>query len=124
MILTAAVMKLVDDGKLDLDVPVVTYIPDFTMKDSRYTQITPRMLLNHSSGLHGYIDPNSTLFDDHDTYAHHTLLKELAAQDLQADPGEYSVYNNVGFSLAEIVVERVSGMDFTAFIHKYFTMPL
>ena len=97
MILTAAVMKLVDDGKLDLDVPVVTYIPDFTMRDSRYTQITPRMLLNHSSGLHGYIGPYSTLFDDHDTYAHHTLLKELAVQDLQADPGAYSIYNNVGF---------------------------
>jgi CubicO group peptidase (beta-lactamase class C family) len=124
MILTAAVMKLVDDGKLDLDVPVVTYIPDFTMRDSRHTQITPRMLLNHSSGLHGYIGPNSTLFDDHDTYAHDTLLEELAAQDLQADPGAYSVYNNVGFSLAEILVERVSGMDFTVFIHKYFTVPL
>ncbi|KJB88035.1 beta-lactamase [Paenibacillus sp. E194] len=124
MILAAAVMKLVDDKKLDLDVPVVTYIPDFTMKDSRHTQITARMLLNHSSGLHGYIVPNSTLFEDHDTYAHDTLLKELAAQDLQADPGAYSVYNNVGFSLAEILVERVSGMDFTAFIHKYFTVPL
>ncbi|WP_312847090.1 serine hydrolase domain-containing protein [Paenibacillus popilliae] len=89
-----------------------------------HTQITPCMLLNHSSGLHGYIGPNSTMFDDHDTYAHDTLLEELAAQDLQADPGAYSVYNNVGFSLAEILVERVSSMDFTAFIHKYFTVPL
>ncbi|MCT6816940.1 MAG: beta-lactamase family protein, partial [Lysinibacillus fusiformis] len=48
---TAAVMKLVDEGKVDLDVPVVHYIPDFQMKDERYKRITPRMLLNHSSGL-------------------------------------------------------------------------
>ena len=53
MMLTAAVMKLVDEGKIDLDVPVVNYMPDFTMKDNRYKQITPRMLLNHSSGLLG-----------------------------------------------------------------------
>ena len=51
MMLTAAVMKLVDEGKIDLDVPVVNYMPDFTMKDKRYKQITPRMLLNHSSGF-------------------------------------------------------------------------
>ncbi|TVX93256.1 serine hydrolase domain-containing protein [Paenibacillus agilis] len=124
MVLAAAVMKLVDQGKVNLDTPVVNYVPDFKMKDYRYTQITPRMLLNHSSGLHGYIGPNATLYDDNDTYAHDTLLEELEAQDLKAEPGAFSVYNNVGFSLAEILVERVSGMSFTAFIHKYFTEPL
>ncbi|MCR8842619.1 beta-lactamase family protein [Paenibacillus sp. SC116] len=124
MVLAAAVMKLVDQGKVDLDTPVVKYVPDFKMKDHRYKQITPRMLLNHSSGLHGYIGPNATLFNDNDTHAHDTLLEELEVQDLKADPGAFSVYNNVGFSLAEILVERVSGMSFTAFIHKYFTAPL
>lgn len=53
MFAAAAVMKLVDEGKVDLDVPVVNYITDFKMKDPRYKQITPRMLLNHSSGLQG-----------------------------------------------------------------------
>ncbi|MBD8497289.1 serine hydrolase domain-containing protein [Paenibacillus arenosi] len=124
MVLAAAVMKLVDQGKVDLDAPVVNYVPDFKMKDYRYKQITPRMLLNHSSGLHGYIGPNATLYDDNDTHAHDTLLAELAVQDLKAEPGAFSVYNNVGFSLAEILVERVSGMSFSAFIHKYFTEPL
>ncbi|MBN3523645.1 serine hydrolase domain-containing protein [Paenibacillus apiarius] len=124
VVLAAAVMKLVDESKLDLDLPVAKYLPDFKMKDNRYKQITPRMLLNHSSGLHGYTGPNSTLYDDNDTYAHDTLLEELATQDLKAAPGVFSVYNNVGFSLAEILVERVSGMGFTAFIHKYFTVPL
>lgn len=53
MYATAAVMKLVDEGKVDLDAPVVRYVPDFKMKDGRYKRITPRMLLNHSSGLQG-----------------------------------------------------------------------
>ncbi|WP_027094714.1 serine hydrolase domain-containing protein [Cohnella thermotolerans] len=124
MFTTAAVMRLVDEGKVDLDTPVVQYIPEFTMKDERYKQITPRMLLNHSSGLNGSTLSNAFLFDDNDTYAHDTLLKQLANQKLKADPGAYSVYCNDGFTLAEILVERVSGMDFTSYIHRYITEPL
>lgn len=121
---TAAVMKLVDEGKVDLDVPVVHYVPDFQMKDERYKRITPRMLLNHSSGLQGTGYGNSFLFEDNDTYAHDNLLQQLSNQSLKADPGEFSVYCNDGFTLAEIMVEKVSGMSFTEFIHQQFTEPL
>ncbi|ANS74263.1 hypothetical protein AWM70_06425 [Paenibacillus yonginensis] len=124
MFITAAVMKLADEGKLNLDTPVVQYIPDFTMQDDRYKKITPRMLLNHSSGLYSSSVANAFLFEDNDSYAHDTLLKQLAKQKLKADPGAYSVYSNDGFTLAEILVERVSGMDFTAYLHRYFTQPL
>lgn len=94
------------------------------MKDSRYTQITPRMLLNHSSGLLGKPGPNVALYNDNDSYAHDHLLEQLATQNLKADPGAFSVYCNDGFTLAEILVERVSGMSFTTFLHKYITKPL
>ncbi|WP_407944560.1 serine hydrolase domain-containing protein, partial [Paenibacillus xylanivorans] len=121
---TAAVMKLVDEGKIDLDTPVVQYITDFMMKDERYKRITPRMLLNHSSGLRGTGSTGDSLFEDSDTYAHDTLLQTLSDQTLKADPGAFSVYNNSGFTLAEILVERVSGMSFTEFFHQHFTKPL
>ncbi len=124
MFTTVAVMQLVDQGKIDLDTPVVHYIPEFRMKDERYKQITPRMLLNHSSGLNGSTFTNAYLFEDIDTYAHDTLLKQLAGQTLKADPGAYSVYCNDGFTLAEILIERVSGMNFTPYIHRYITEPL
>ncbi len=124
MFTAVAVMQLVDQEKIVLDTPVVQYIPEFTMKDERYKQITPRMLLNHSSGLNGSSFTDAFLFEDNDTYAHDTLLKQLARQTLKADPGAYSVYCNDGFTLAEILVERVSGMDFTSYIHRYITKPL
>ncbi|MCM3340531.1 beta-lactamase family protein [Paenibacillus sp. MER TA 81-3] len=124
MFAAAAVMKLVDEGKVNLDAPVASYISDFKMKDDRYKRITPRMLLNHSSGLGGATLGNAMLFDDNDTHAHDALLEQLAVQSLKADPGAFSVYCNDSFTLAEILVERVSGMDFTSFIHKYFTAPL
>lgn len=124
MVVTTAVMKLVDEGEIDLDVPVIHYVPDFKMEDERYKEITARMLLNHSSGLPGTSSSSAILFGDNDTYAHDTLLDQLAKQKLKADPGAYSVYSNDGFSLAEILVERISGMSFTAFMHRYITEPL
>ncbi|MFS0856308.1 serine hydrolase domain-containing protein [Paenibacillus taichungensis] len=124
MVLTAAVMKLVDEDKIDLDVPVVNYIPDFKMKDNRYKQITPRMLLNHSSGILGTSSGSAILYGDNDTYAHDTFLDQLAEQNLKADPGAYSVYSNDSFTLAEILVEKVSGMSFSHFIQQNFTEPL
>nr|WP_154984104.1 serine hydrolase domain-containing protein [Paenibacillus xylanexedens] len=124
MFLTASVMKLVDEGKVDLDQPVTRYIPEFKMKDQRYKQITPRMLLNHSAGLLGTSSHNATLYGDNDTLSHDTFLDQLATQNLKAEPGAYSVYSNDAFTLAEHLVERVSGLSFTAYIHKYFTEPL
>lgn len=124
MYVTAAVMNLVDEGKVELDKPITTYIPEFKMADERYKDITVRMLLNHSSGIMGSSFKASFLFDDADTYAVDSLLTQLETQRLKADPGAYSVYCNDGFTLAQILVERVSGMDFTSFIHKTFTEPL
>nr|BAB69972.1 penicillin-binding protein homolog [Bacillus cereus] len=124
MYATAAVMKLVDEGKVDLDAPVVNYVPDFKMKDGRYKRITPRMLLNHSSGLQGSTLSNAFIFNDNDTYSHDLLLQQLSNQSLKVDPGAFSVYCNDGFTLAEILVERVSGMTFTEFLHQRFTEPL
>ncbi|OPJ62245.1 serine hydrolase domain-containing protein [Clostridium oryzae] len=124
MFTTTAVMKLVDEGKVNLDTPVTHYINDFTMADKRYKKITVRMLLNHSSGLMGTCMTNIILFGDNDTYVHDTLLKQLKTQRLKADPGEYSVYCNDGFTLAEILVERVTGTSFTDYIAKNITNPL
>lgn len=115
---TAAVMRLVDEGKVDLDEPVVTYIPEFTMEDERYKQITVRMLLNHSSGLLGSTLNNTMLFGDIDQTTTDHLLEMLSKQKLKADPGTVAVYCNDGFSLAELLVEHVTGIDFTTYLHQ------
>ena len=121
----AAMMKLVEQGKVDLDEPVTAYLPDFTMADPRYTQITVRMLLNHSSGLMGGTTNDAFLFGDQgNDDAPSRLLERLAGQTLQAEPGAYSVYSNDSFTLAQLVIERVSGMEYTAFLNQYLLEPL
>lgn len=121
---TAAVMKLVESGKLSLDTPVIKYLPEFKMADPRYKTITVRMLLNHSSGLWGSSLGSGFLFEDSSSTAKDELLDRLQNQKLKADPGAYSVYCNDGFTLAEILVEKISGKDFTSFLHENFTEPL
>ena len=121
----AAVLRLAELGKVDLDAPVVNYLPEFRMADERYTEITVRMLLNHSSGLMGTGLSGGFLLGDTDgVSARDLLLDQLANQRLKADPGAYSVYCNDGFTLAELVVERVSGMPFTGFVRQELLTPM
>lgn len=119
---TAAVMQLVDRGLVELDEPVTTYIPDFTMADGRYTDITVRMLMDHTSGIMGTSMRNEFLYDDN--YDDQFLLENLAAQRLIHEPGEYAAYCNDGFDLLEIIVENVTGMDYTEYVVENIAAPV
>ncbi|MBP5606397.1 MAG: beta-lactamase family protein, partial [Ruminiclostridium sp.] len=115
---TAAVMQLADEGKIEIDKPVTEYIPGFCLADERSKDITVRMLMNHTSGLMGSTRRNSELYDDNDMYAHDHGLENLSVQRLKADPGKFAAYCNDGFELLEMVVENVSGMTYTEYIKK------
>ena len=120
---TVAVMQLAEKGKVNLDAPVTRYLKDFKMADPRYEDITVRMLLNHSSGIMGTGLGGAILFGEADTSATDGLLESLSTQRLAADPGAFSVYCNDGFTLAELVVEAVSGMDFMDYVRSNILSP-
>ncbi|GBF75546.1 serine hydrolase [Paenibacillus sp. 598K] len=124
MHVSAATMMLADAKLIDIDQPLVAYIKEFKMADERYKDITPRMLMNHSSGLYGTHYGNSMLFDDNDTENHDQLLTRLQSEHLKAEPGEFSVYCNDGFQLLELLVERVSGISYSEFVEKRINEPL
>ncbi|AJS61203.1 serine hydrolase domain-containing protein [Paenibacillus sp. IHBB 10380] len=121
---SAATMMLAASNKIDIDKPLTTYIKDFKMADERYKEITPRMLMNHSSGIYGSHYGNSFLFDDNDTKNHDELLGKLQSERLKSNPGESSVYCNNGFQLLEILIERVSGLSYSEFLETYISKPL
>jgi len=113
----AAIMQLVEAGALELDKQVVDYLPDFTMKDSRYQDITVRMLLNHSSGLPGTFMPNGfATAKDPEFLAN--FMDYLANSTLKDDPGMVSVYCNDGFTLAEVLIEKISGLSYSDYLDK------
>ena len=120
----AAVMQLSDRGLVDIDAPVTDYIPDFKMADPRYKDITVRMLMNHTSGLMGTEYGGSFLFDEAANDYHDGFLEHLKTQYLKADPGAFNCYCNDGFTLLEILVERLSGMNYTEYVEEYICKPL
>lgn len=120
---TTAIMLLADEGKVLLDNPVTDYLPQFKMADPRYKYITVRMLLNHSSGMPGSEYNNSFGFEYNENI-HQETLDTLARSHLKHNPGEMSVYCNDGFTLAEMIVERLSGNKYIEFLNQRIFRPL
>lgn len=108
---TAALIGRLGDS-VDPDKPLCDYLPEFTMADSRYRDITPRMLLEHTAGLYGSSLKNSMLYDDHDSWAHDHLLEQLSVEKLKSTPGTIRSYSNDGYSLLELLIERLSGKTY------------
>jgi len=117
LFVTAAILKLVDQGKLALDQPVLQYLPEFRMQDERYKQITVRMLLNHSAGFAGTNYYLADCTEPNPDYIAQTIAV-LQHGYLKSNPGAISVYCNDGFTLAQAIVERVAGVGYQAFLEK------
>lgn len=123
MYVAAAIMLLVEDGKVSLDKPVTLYLPEFKMADDRYKAITVRMLLNHTSGMPGTQNANSFSFKYDDNMKRETM-NTLARAHLKHAPGAMAAYCNDGFTLAEMIVERVSGRKYMDFLNERIFKPL
>lgn len=123
MFVATSIMLLVDEGKVALDKPVTSYLPEFTMADERYKDITVRMLLNHSSGL-----PGSTFWNnigsEYNQNIYPELLATLSQSTLKHRPGELAPYCNDGFTLAEMIVAKVTGKSFGDFLSERIFQPL
>jgi CubicO group peptidase (beta-lactamase class C family) len=108
---TTLFLTFVEDGLLDLDVPIVSYAPDiqFGADVEVANSLTFRHLLNHSSGV-----DSSDLFVATRPYPEgvEDYLEPLARSGKLTEPGVVSSYNNAGWIIAELVLRRLTGTDF------------
>lgn len=116
-----AIMLLVQDGSVELDDRVVDRLPEFTMADARYEQITIRQLLSHTSGLSLQTNDEFALPAPRTTRA---VVAELRQGRLVAEPGARSEYHNTNYSLAARIVEIVSGQPLDDFLRERLFVPL
>lgn len=119
----AAVMKLVDDGKVELDRPVTEYLPEFKMEDPRYGDVTVRMLLDHTPGFPGTAYNNNMGYE-FNTPVYEETLANLARSHLKAAPGQTAPYCNDGFTVAEILITKVTGRDYMEYLTGSILAPL
>lgn len=123
MFAAVAVMQLVDQGLVDLEKPLVHYLPSFRMADPRYDQITVRMLLNHMSGIAGTRYTSAETSVAVPGYAE-AVLVSLADQYLKADPGAYAVYCNDGWTLCDSLVAAVGKISYRDWVKQKIFDPL
>jgi len=124
MVATIALMKLVDQKLISLDSPVTTYIKSFSMLSPEYTQITVKMLLNHSSGFPGADYRNAVTTSPLPFSYSAQVLDTLKTQHLKHTPGYMSVYCNDGFTMIEQLVLAVTGKSYVQFVQDEIFTPL
>jgi CubicO group peptidase (beta-lactamase class C family) len=116
-----AMMRLVTDGKVDLDTPVRRYVPEFTLTDERAAAaITVLNLLNHTAGLDWRMSAETGEGDD----ALALYVAKMAGSELIAPPGARASYSQVGYNLAGRVIEKVTGLSFERAVGSLLLAPL
>ena len=120
LLTAAAVARLYEDGRLDLDAPVQRYIPYFPQKQY---PITPRQLAGHMAGIRHYRD--SDPFYSGKYYKNVREGLEIFQNDpLLFEPETKYEYSSYGYNLLSAVVEGASGQDFLSYMNDHVFAPL
>jgi CubicO group peptidase (beta-lactamase class C family) len=116
-----AVMQLVEAGKIDLDAPVQTYLPWFELADKEASaQITVRNLLSHTTGISTQ-DGNRDLFSKQGL---EETVRGLGNVSLTEPVGTTYQYSNLNYSIAGLIVEKVSGQSYADYVTQHIFEPL
>ncbi|MEZ5463157.1 serine hydrolase domain-containing protein [Dokdonella sp.] len=116
-----AVMQLVEQGKIDLDVDVNRYL-DFEIPARNGKPVTMRNIMTHTSGMEEYAralitaDPDAMI--ELEPYLKHWVPTQIF------DPGSTPAYSNYATSLAGYIVSRISGLSFDDYMDRYILQPL
>ncbi|MDN3242038.1 serine hydrolase domain-containing protein [Glycomyces tritici] len=116
-----AVMILAEEGAIALDEPVADQLPGFDMADERVDAITPRHLLNQTSG---FSDTSIDVVELQDATSLEDYVARLGDDALATDPGTDWEYANPNFNVAARLVEVASGQTFEAFMAERVFAPL
>ena len=118
-----AAMQLYERGQLDLDEPVLEYLPEFSIKarPEYISQITPRTLITHHSGLPA--DWYANYWSD-DPHAFRQVIDYLRECTLAFPPNTVFSYSNLATSLMGIIIERVSQLSYQDYIEQNILVPL
>lgn len=118
-----AVLKLMEDGKLNIDEPVFKYLPEFPTQE-----VTIKMLLSHTSGLEDYLKfMDESDWDKTVNVTNKDLLQFIVnhkSKVLINTPGKVFNYSNTNFAMLSLIIEKVSGLSYKDYLSLMFFKPL
>ncbi|MGW2846206.1 serine hydrolase domain-containing protein [Streptomyces sp. NPDC001274] len=121
----AVVLQMAGEGRIGLDAPVRRYLPDLI--PATYGAVTVRQLLDHTSGIPSVGD-GGTL---EDWYAHRfdrrdpvRTVREATSHEPDFAPGTQQHYDNIGYTVAGLLIERVTGEAYAAQVSRRILEPL
>ena len=118
---SAAIMKLVDQGRVKLDDDLSKYVPQFPLQGKK---VSIRQLLNHTSGIHSYTSSPGWQKTWADELSPDAIVAFVAADTFDFAPGTGYRYNNTGYVLLGMVIEKASGQRYAKYLEEQFFKPL
>ena len=116
-----AVLRLVEDGRVDLDAPVRTYVPELRLKDADVAErVTVLQLFNHTAGWQGDLIEDTGNGDD----ALARYVERMATIEQVSALGATVSYNNASLSLAGRLIEKVTGQTYEQAMKELIFEPL
>lgn len=110
-IFAIALLQLVEVGQIELDTPIMTYIEEVPQG---WADVTVRQMLSHTAGL-----PYSLTEHDASASTENKFFAAGAQVPLKAEPGERWEYSDLGYQLAAILLERVSGLTREDYLQQF-----
>jgi D-alanyl-D-alanine carboxypeptidase len=114
----AAVLTLVESGKVDLDTPVVAYLADYQFNPL----LTVRMLLNQTSGLQDF-ESLLTVAQDEAGVTEQQVLTDIVGAASHFSPGTAYEYSNSNYFVLGVIIERVSGATYGDYLQAHVLTP-
>jgi len=118
---SAAIMRLVDQHKLSIDDEMSKYLPQIPLHGNR---VTIRNLLTHTSGIHSYTEVPAWQPHWGDDLAPDSIMGFVAKDTFDFAPGTRYKYDNSGYVLLGMVIEKVSGQPYAKFLENEIFKPL
>lgn len=115
----AAIMLLVEDGKINLDEKISKYLPN---TPESWKNVSVRHLLTHTSGIKSYTGLSGFALSERMT--RDDFIKKIAAEPLDFPTGERYTYSNSGYSLLGYIIESASGKNYWVFMRERIFAPL
>ncbi len=119
---TVALMRCVDDEKIDLDAPLETLLPNALPRDKG--PLTPRLILAHSAGFADWRPFYVKLVEYASEKRKELLRKWTMEMPLVYQPGKKAIYSDLGFMILEWVIEQCTGSTLPLLLDRNFFLPL